>query len=142
MNKNIQVDSYPMLENYLFGTVKLTKYLDIDQYKHSGYGIGFERKRYYSTGNEIDRNILIFGVDMSSSSHIDNIKRNISLLGKGPTQGLEHRMVAEKLYSTKSTKHCAKSCLSWHYNGANSYLFVNGTEIIEFKAKYSEILKL
>ena len=60
MNKNIQVDSYPMLENYLFGTVKLIKYLDIDRYKHSGYGIGFDRKRYYSTGNEIDRNILIF----------------------------------------------------------------------------------
>ena len=30
--------------------------------------------------------------------------------------------------------------LSLHYNGANSYLFVNGTEIIKFKAKDSEIL--
>ena len=28
-----------------------------------------------------------------------------------------------------------------HYNGANSYLFVNGTEIIKFKAKDSEILE-
>ena len=78
-------------------------------------------------------NILIFGVDMSSSSHIDNIKRNISLLGKGPTQGLEHRLAAEKLYSTKFTKHCTKSCLSLHYNGANSYLFVNGTELLNLK---------
>ena len=33
-----------------------------------------------------------------------------------------------------------KCCLSLHYNGANSYLFVNGTEIIKFKAKYSEIV--
>ena len=33
-----------------------------------------------------------------------------------------------------------KSCLSLHYNGANSYLFVNGTEIIKFKAKDSEIV--
>ena len=32
-----------------------------------------------------------------------------------------------------------KSCLSLHYNGANSHLFVNGTEIIKFKAKNSEI---
>ena len=32
-----------------------------------------------------------------------------------------------------------KCCLSLHYNGANSYLFVNGTEIIKFKAKDSEI---
>ena len=32
-----------------------------------------------------------------------------------------------------------KFCLSLHYNGANSYLFVNGTEIYKFKAKDSEI---
>ena len=34
----------------------------------------------------------------------------------------------------------AKFCLSLHYNGANSYLFVNGTEIIKFKARDSEII--
>ena len=33
-----------------------------------------------------------------------------------------------------------KICLSLHYNGANSYLFVNDTEIYEFKAKDSEIV--
>ena len=33
-----------------------------------------------------------------------------------------------------------KFCLSFHYNGANSYLFVNDTEIIKFKAKDSEIV--
>ena len=32
-----------------------------------------------------------------------------------------------------------KFCLSLHYNGANGYLFVNGTETIKFKAKDSEI---
>ena len=31
-------------------------------------------------------------------------------------------------------------CLSLHYNGANSYLFVNGKEVIKFKAKYPEIV--
>ena len=35
-----------------------------------------------------------------------------------------------------------KCCLSLHYNGANSYLFVNGTEIIKFKAKDSEIVAI
>ena len=30
--------------------------------------------------------------------------------------------------------------LSLQYNGANSYLFVNGTEIIKFKAKGSKIV--
>ena len=46
---------------------------------------------------------------------------------------------AEKMYSINFTKKNTKFCLSLHYNGANSYLFVNGTEIIKFKAKDSEI---
>ena len=58
---------------------------------------------------------------------------------KGPTQGLEHALSAEKLYSINFTKEKTKFCLSLHYNGANSYLFVNSTEIIKFKAKDSEI---
>ena len=33
-----------------------------------------------------------------------------------------------------------KFCLNLHYNGANSYLFVNGTEIYKFKTKDSEIV--
>ena len=66
-------------------------------------------------------------------------KKDILILGKGPTQGLEHTLAAEKLYSINFTKENTKFCLSLHYNGANSYLFVNGTEIIKFKAKYSEI---
>ena len=68
------------------------------------------------------------------------IKKDILILGKGPTQGLEHTLTAEKLYSINFTKENTKFCLSLHYNGANSYLFVNGTEIIKFKAKDSEIL--
>ena len=44
------------------------------------------------------------------------------------------------MYSINFTKKNTKFCLSLHYNGANSYLFVNGTEIIKFKAKDSEIL--
>ena len=46
---------------------------------------------------------------------------------------------SEKLYSINFTKVDTKFCLSLHYNGDNSYLFVNGTEIIKFKAKDSEI---
>ena len=76
---------------------------------------------------------------MSSSSHIDNKKKEILILGKDPAQGLEHTLTAEKLYSINFTKENTKFCLSLHYNGANSYLFVNGTEIIKFKAKDSEI---
>ena len=77
---------------------------------------------------------------MSSSAHVDNKKKDILILGKGPTQGLEHTLTAEKMYSINFSKGYTKFCLSLHYNGANSYLFVNGTEIIKFKAKDSEIV--
>ena len=78
---------------------------------------------------------------MSSSSHIDNKKKDTLILGKGPTQGLEHTtLAAERLYSINCTKQNTKFCLSLHYNGANSYLFNNGTEIIKFKANDSEMI--
>ena len=139
MEKSVNMSNYPTLENCLFGAAKLMKHVDVDQYRYSGYGIGFDRKGSYSIGNEIGRKVIIFGVDMSSSPHIDNKKKDILILGKGPTLGLEHTLTAEKLYSINFIIENAKFCLSLHYNGANSYLFVNGTKIIKFKAKDSEI---
>ena len=68
------------------------------------------------------------------------IKKDTLVLGKGPTQGLEHTLTTEKIYSINFTVTKKKFCLSLHYNGANSYLFVNGTEILKFKAKDSEIV--
>ena len=72
---------------------------------------------------------------MSSSAHIDNKKKNILVLGIGPTQGLEHTLTAEKMYSINFTVTNENFCLILHYNGANSYLFVNDTEIYKFKAR-------
>ena len=77
---------------------------------------------------------------MSSSIHIDNKKKDILILGRGPTQGLESTLTAEKMYSINFTVTKKKFCLSLHYNRANSYLFVNGTKIYKFKAKDSEIV--
>ena len=77
---------------------------------------------------------------MTSSTSIDNGKKDILILGKGPTQGLENTLSAEKMYSINFTKKNTKFCLSLHYNGTNSYLSVNGAEIIKFKAKDSEIV--
>ena len=77
---------------------------------------------------------------MSSSSHIDNKKKHIVVLGKGPTQGLEHTLTAEKMYSVNFTFTNKTFCLSLHYNVASGYLFVNGTEIYKFKAKDSGII--
>ena len=131
----------PTVKNSLFGSVRLTKNADIDKYGYSGYGIGFDRIGSFSfPGGEFGSNVIIFGVDTSSSVHVDNKKKDILILGKGPTQGLEHTLTAEKMYSINFTVTKKKFCLSLHYNGANSYLFVNGTEIYKFKAKDSEIV--
>ena len=65
----------PTLKNCLFGGVTLTKNADIDKYRYSGYGIGFDRRgSFLLPGGGYDQNILIFGVDMSLSAHIDNKK--------------------------------------------------------------------
>ena len=77
---------------------------------------------------------------MGFSGHTDNKKKGISVLGKGPTQGLEHALTAEKIYSINFTVTRKIFSLSLHYNEVNSYLFVNGIEIHKFKAKNSEIV--
>ena len=58
------------------------------------------------------------------------------------TQGLEHTLSAEKIYSINFTLNNKKFCLSLHYNGANSYLFIDGIGIYEVKVKDSEIIAI
>ena len=78
---------------------------------------------------------------MSWSVHVANKGKDILIFGKGSTQGLDERsLTAEKMYSLNFTDHSKRYCLSLHCNGANSYLFVNGTENIKFKAKDSGIV--
>ena len=74
--------------------------------------------------------------------HIDNKKKDILVLGQGPTQGLEHKLTAEEMNSINFTVTKKKFFLSLHYNGAASYLFVNGTEIYKLKAKDSGIVAI
>ena len=68
---------------------------------------------------------------MSSSAHIDNKKKDILILGVGPTQGLEHTLTAEKMYSINFTVKNVQIV---------SYLFVSSTEIYKFKATEYEIV--
>ena len=69
-------DSDPTLKNCLFGAVTLIKNADIEKYGYSGYGIGFDRTGSFSfPGDGFGQNVLICGVDMSSSTHIDNKKK-------------------------------------------------------------------
>ena len=130
----------PTPKNCLFGAVTLTKNADIDKYGYSGYGIGFDRRGSFSfPGGGYGQNVLISGVDMSFSAHIDNKKRHISNGNRSNTR-IRHTLTAENIYSINFTVTKKKICLSLHYNGVNSYLFVNGTEIYKFKEKDSEIV--
>ena len=142
ISKNYNISSYPTIENCLFGAVSLAKHVAIDQYKYSGYGIVFDRKGEFSFGsNGFGRNIIILEADMSSSVHANNNRKNGLALGKDFLQGLDNTTIyAEKLFSINFTENNKKLCLSLHYNGANSYLFVNGTEIHKFKAKNYKIV--
>ena len=77
---------------------------------------------------------------MSSSVHVDNKGKDILVFGKGLTHGLgENSLTAEKMYSINFSATERKFCLSLPYNGGNSYFFVNGTEMIKFKVKDSEL---
>ena len=61
----------------------MTKNADIDKYGYSGYGIGFDRKSSFSfPSGGFGQNVIIFGIDMSSSADVDNNKRDILIFGK------------------------------------------------------------
>ena len=65
----------PTLKNCLFGAVTLTNDADIDKYRYSDYGIGFDRRSsFLFPDGGFGQNVLIFGADMSSSAHIDDKK--------------------------------------------------------------------
>ena len=61
------------------------------------------------------------------------------VLCKGPVNGLDDTtLTAEREYSINFTEQQKKNCLRLHYNEVHSYIFVNGVEICNFKAKKSE----
>ena len=94
----------PTLKNCLFDAVTLNKNADIDKYGYSGYGIGFDRRGSFSFPNGgFGQNVLIFVVDMRFYVHIDNKKKDILVLGIGPTKGLKYTLTAEKMYSINFT---------------------------------------
>ena len=78
---------------------------------------------------------------MSNSTHANNKTRSISVLGKGFIQGIDNTTIyAEMMYSPNFTVDNKTFCKSLHDNGNNSYLFFYSKEIINFKAKDSEIV--
>ena len=102
------------MTNALFGAVKLTKNTNIDKY--SGYRIGFDGHVFFAHPSDgTGKNVITFKVDMSSSTKIDNKRKDILFPGKGPTQGLrEHSLSAGKIHSINFTKVNTKLCLTFH----------------------------
>ena len=122
------------IQNALFGAMQITKYTDTSKYNYKGYGICFdERSEFGHTITEGGhahttdaRNVLIFGADMSFSVHATNRANHVCLMGTDLTQGINDTTIyAEKNFYRNFTDFGKKFVLSLHYNGDNSYLFVN-----------------
>ena len=74
-SRNFNISNYPAVENCLFVAVSLSEHADIDQYKYFWYGIVFDKHGFFSHSNGgTGKNVIIFGVDMSSFTKIHNIK--------------------------------------------------------------------
>ena len=139
------------IQNALFGAMQITKNAtDSDKNNYKGYGICFdERSQFGHTINKDGitytsngRNVLIFGVDMSFSPHATNRANHIYVIGDGLAQGInDTTLYAEKKYFRNFTETSVKFVLSLHYNGDDSYLFVNGRQELKFKAKTDQLLK-
>ena len=95
---------------------------------YSGYRITFDSGGSWSFDNDIARNVIMFGVDNSSSFRAANCKIIFVVLEL--MKNLIHQRKNLVLILVKQPKFC----LSFHYNADNSCLFVNGKEIFKFKA--------
>ena len=117
------------LDNCLFGAITLTKNSasNPDQYKYSGYGTAFNSKTYsHKDSGKNAKDLIIFSADLTNSSHAENKKNNILVLGENSVKLNNTTIQAESTLKTNRTVINQKFVLSLHYNGDNSYLFVNG----------------
>ena len=132
------------MEHKIQTLILLLKIACLDEYKYSWYGIGFGSHTQFSFKNKgMGKNVIIFGADIRSSVHADNKGKDILIVGKGPAQGLDDTTLkAEAEYRINFTQSNRKTVLSLHYNGGNSFLFVNAKKIYQFKANDSEIKKI
>ena len=82
------------LKKCLFGTAKLVRNTIKKKFTHNCGGIAFDGEGSWSFDNGYARYVVIFGVDNSSSSHIDACKKNFLLLAEGLTQCINGSSVA------------------------------------------------
>ena len=130
--------------------MQITKNAGTSKYDYKGYGICFdERSQFGHTITEggrahttNGRDVLIFGVDMSFNVHATNRANSIYVMGDGFTQGIhDTTLYVEKNYYRNFTDPGKKFMLSLHYNGDDSYLFVNGRQELKFKCKTDQLVR-
>ena len=138
------------IKNALFGAMQITKNADTSKYDYKGYGICFdERSEFGHTITEGGfahttdaRNVLIFGADMSFSVHKTNRANHTYLMGTGLKQSIhDSTLYTEKNFYRNFTDPSKKFMPSLHYNGDDSYLFVNGRQELKFKCKTDQLVK-
>ena len=139
------------IQNALFGVMQITKNAtDNSKNNYKGCAICFDERSEFghtitegSFAHTADaKNVLIFGADMSFSVHASNRANHIHLMGTGLTQGINDTTIyAEKNFYINFTDFGKKSMQSLHYNGDDSYLFVNGRQELKFKAKTDQLVK-
>ena len=108
----------------MIGATKIAKN-DKEKYVYSGYRKAFDGKRSWSFNHDFAGNVIIFGVDNSSSSYAYNLKKDFLILGQEGTIGINSSFGAPNKIPIDFSKAKTKICLSFHYNSGNSYLFVN-----------------
>ena len=114
----------------LFGATNIVKASEKSKFVYSGYGIIFDAKGNWNFDNDFGRNVIIFDVDDSSLSHINNRKNNFLVLGEGNTCGTNESFGApEKKFRNNFTKAKTKFYLSVHYNHDSSYLGKKSTSL-------------
>ena len=138
------------IQNALFGAMQITKNTDTSKYNYKGYGICFDEGGTFGhtitegcfTHTTNARNVLIFEVDMTFSVHATNRANHIYVMGTEFVQGINDTTIyAEKNFYRNFTDPGKKFILSLHYNGDDSYLFVNGRQELKFKCKTDQLVK-
>ena len=123
-------------KNGLFGTVKLVRNAIESKFTYNGRQIAFDGQVSWSFNYGIARNVIIFCVDNTSSSHTNNRKNNFLVLAEGQTDDINDSTgAAEKRISINFIEADTNFCLSLQYNNNGSYLYVNKTELSKSKAK-------
>ena len=121
------------VQNVLFGAMEITENADTSKYNYKGYGICFDESGTFSKGNINNGSSLV---------HANNKANHIYVMGDLYIQGInDTTLYVEKVYSQNFTQPSKKFVLSLHYNGDDSYLFVNGKQELKFKCKTENLVK-